>query len=320
MAEDFERGGSPLYARLAREHADDPLVTELAAAHRPRWEVPLRLFGAVHWLALTGRAEDPWERFRDVLREQRGEIVRFVAEQPVQTNEVQRSWALAPAFLAAADGRPLHLLELGPSAGLNLYWDRYRHRYGDLAWGPADAPITLTGDASGGPAAELLARHVEVRSRTGIDRSPLDVTSETDALLLESFVWADQDERLERLRRAIEVVRRDPPRLVRGDYVEELPALLDARPDDGLTVVYHSASTAYLPHEERRRLQESLERAGAAGPLAWISYEFVETDGEQEIGYDAFALDLRVWPHGASRRLARLDGHGNRLRWLERAP
>ena len=47
----------------------------------------------------------------------------------MQTNEVQRSWALLPAFLSLADGRPFDLLELGPIAGLNLLWDRYSYRY-----------------------------------------------------------------------------------------------------------------------------------------------------------------------------------------------
>ena len=317
MADDFERGGSPLYAHLAREHADDPLVAELAGDHRPRWEVPLRLFAAVHLLALTRRVEDPWTRFGDVVREHRDEVARFVAEQPIQTNEVQRSWALAPAFLAAAEGRPLHLLELGPSAGLNLYWDRYRHRYGDSVRGPADAPITLAGEAVGGPPPELLAHEVEVLSRSGIDRAPLDVTRDDDALLLQSFVWADQRDRLQRLRLAIEVARREPPRLVRGDYVQELPSLLAERPPEGITVVFHSASTAYLPRDERERLAQALAAAGEVGPLAWISYEFEEGERGDDVGYDTFVLDLRTWPGGRARRLARLDGHGNRMRWLD---
>jgi hypothetical protein len=277
--------------------------------------VPLRVFAAVHLLELSGRVEDPWSRFAQVLREERDEIARFVAEQPIQTNEVQRTWALAPAFLTAAQGRPLHLVELGASAGLNLYWDRYRHRYGDVELGPANAPISLEGELLATLPAEIFGHEVEVLSRTGIDRAPLDVTDEGDALLLQSFVWADQTARLERLRRAIEVARLDPPRLVGADYVEALPEALAARPSDGLTLVYHSASTAYLPRERRERLAESIEAAGRTGSLAWISYEFVEENRELEVGFDSFAIDLRTWPGGEERRLARVDGHGNRLRW-----
>ena len=72
-------------------------------------------------------------------------------------------------------------------------------------------------------------RSVSVARRRGIDLNPVDATTDHGARLLQAFVWADQAERLERLRRAIEEVRADPPELMRGDYVESLPALL-ARP------------------------------------------------------------------------------------------
>ena len=63
----------------------------------------------------------------------------------MQTNEVQRAWGLLPAFLFVADGRPFDLLELGPSAGLNLLWDRYRFRYSSGTWGAArsSSPATI---------------------------------------------------------------------------------------------------------------------------------------------------------------------------------
>jgi hypothetical protein len=129
MAEDFEQGGSPLYARLAREYADDPRLVRIVGDREPRWEVPLRVFAAVHHLALTGRVEDPWSSFGEVLEAYADELARFVAEQPVQTNEVQRCWGLLPGFLSAADrSRRFSLVELGPSAGLNLFWDHYRYR------------------------------------------------------------------------------------------------------------------------------------------------------------------------------------------------
>jgi hypothetical protein len=153
-----------------------------------------------------------------------------------------------------------------------------------------------------------------VRRRLGIDRWPVDLRDPAQALRLQSFVWADQFARLERLRRAIELAREDPPELVAGDYLELLPGLLESRAPDALTVVFHSASTGYLRPEERAQLRAAIEDAGRAGPLAWIAYEFAD-DGE-EVGFGTFALELTRWPGGERRLLARLDGHANRMRWL----
>ena len=312
MADDFERGGSKLYAALARSLADDPVVADIVGEHKPRWEAPLRLFGGVHYLELAGMVQHPWPKLRGVLEANRDWLARFVADHPVQTNEVQRCWGLLPGFLSVADGRVIDLVELGPSAGLNLFWDRYRYRYGQRSWGPADAPLQLAGEAEGGPPPELLQVDVDVRQRIGVDRRPVDVTTDHGARVLEAFVWADQTDRLERVREAIEIVRADPPRLMEGDFVEVLPALLEQRDLEALTIVYDSASTVYLREEERGRLEESMEAAGRHGSLAWVSFEFTRDD---DIGYEGFALDVQAWP-GERRRLALLDGHANRLEWV----
>jgi hypothetical protein len=275
--------------------------------------VPLRLFGAVHYLVLSGRVPDAWSSFGDTLRTHEEWLRHFVGEQPVQTNEVQRCWGLLPAFLTVSAGLPIDLVELGPSGGLNLLWDRYAYRYGSLRWGRLDAPLELAGEALGGPPRELLEREAVVRSRIGIDRHPVDVTTEEGSLLLQAFVWADQEERLERLRRAIEVVRRDPPKLVRGDYVDELPRELSRRDLSALTLVYHSASLSYLPREVRERVRLAIAAEGERGSLAYVSYEFDEAERES---YEGFGLEVTVYPGGHPTRLARLDGHANRLRWL----
>jgi hypothetical protein len=312
MADDFERGGSKLYAALSRSLADDPIVAGIVGDRRPLWEAPLRLFGGVHYLELSGVVQHPWPKVRGVLEANRDWLARFVAEQPVQTNEVQRCWGLLPGFLFVADGRPIDLIELGPSGGLNLYWDRYRYRYGERSWGSAAAPLELTGHAEGGPPAELLRTEADVRRRMGIDQRPVDVTTEHGARLLEAFVWADQTERLDRVRRAIEIMRSDPPRLMQGDFVEVLPPLLAERDLDALTVVYDSASTIYLDETERKELHETMEQEGRRGSLAWVSFEFTRAPG---IGYEGFTLDVRAWPRG-EKRLAHLDGHANRMEWV----
>jgi hypothetical protein len=310
MAVDFEQGGSKLYSALARSLADDPLVADIVGPD-VSWETPLRLFGGVHYLELAGVVRHPWPKLRGVLEANRDWLARFVAEQPVQTNEVQRCWGLLPGFLWVADGRPIDLIELGPSGGLNLYWDRYRYRYGERAWGSEGAPLELSGKAEGGPPPPLLDVTVAVRRRLGIDRRPVDVTTDHGAHLLEAFVWADQGERLERVRTAIAIARSDPPRLLRGDYVEVLPALLAERDLDALTVVYHSVSTIYLRKDEEERLDDVFAQEGERGALARVVYE---PDGVQTDFY-GLALDIQTWP-GERRRLARLDGHANTMEWV----
>ena len=233
-------------------------------------------------------------------------LARWAAEQEVQTNEVQRAWGLLPGFLSVVDGRPLDLLELGPSAGLNLLWDRYRYRYSTGHWG--DGPLELAGEDRTPPPRELFERRVVVTRRRGIDRSPVDVTTEHGARLLQAFVWADQTERLERLRRAIDVVRRDPPELLRGDYVAELPRLLRDRVPGAQLVVFQTASTMYLGEEELRALRGALHDAARDEPLVFVTTGRAPAD-------DGFALEVERYPDGRRERLAVFDFHGAWLDW-----
>lgn len=247
-----------------------------------------------------------WDDVDGALHAHSAFLRRWCAEQDVQTNEVQRSWALLPAFLWLADGRPFDLLELGPSAGLNLLWDRYRYRYSSGTWGSGS--LELVGDDRVPPPASLLERRADVVRRRGVDLSPVDVTTEHGALVLQAFVWADQASRLERLRHAIETVRRDPPELVRGDYVEELPGLLRDRLDGARLVVFQTASTMYLDRGQTERLHAALREGGRAE-----SFVFVTTGRSPRD--DGYALEVHRYPEGTTERLAVFDFHGEWLEW-----
>ena len=191
-----------------------------------RWDLPLRLLGGLHHLVLS--AEGTWKDVDRLLDEHGGFLARFCAEQPVQTNEVGRRAPLMRGVAATGRSR-VELLELGAAGGLLLYFD--------------DPPF-------------------EILRRRGIDRKPVDVTTDEGARLLEAFVWPDQTERIARLREAIEVARANPPELVRGDYVDVVQDYLT--PD---TVVISAVTTAYLPDERYDEL-----RAKLAG-VDWVSLE-----------------------------------------------
>ena len=273
--------------------------------------MPIRLLGGLHYLAL-GDGIDPWTATHETIAEHRQWLSRFVAEQDVQTNEVGRCFALLPAFLglARASGRRVDLLELGPSAGLNLLVDRYGYRYRNGVWGAMDA-IVLSGAELGRVPADLLAVELQVGRRRGIDLNPVDVSTDEGVRLLTSFVWADQWHRLERLRRAIDVARREPPELLHGDYVELLPQLLAERDRDALTIVFQTASTQYIEAERYQRVRDALRAAAEDGPLGWVSTQRFDEEDERGAGYP---LEVALWPRHDARVVARMGYHGE---WLD---
>jgi hypothetical protein len=307
----------PETAELYRRCATDELALSLIP-EEPTWDAPHRLLAGARYLVYSGEAvgfddaDHPWDALHAVLERHGAWLARFVLERPVQTNEPQRSWSLLPLFLTAARAaaRPLDVLELGASAGLNLLWDRYGYRYEEGGWGDARSPLQLTGEERAHVPAALLETRVEVRRRVGIDLHPVDVTSEDGMRLLRAYVL-DAVYRA-RLVLAAEVAAAHPPELVRGDYLELLPGLLRDRADDAFTVVFQTHSTVYLADGERARLRAIVDDAAADGPLAWISTPTPEEHGQHRGDYP---LELAIWPGRERRIVARTNVRGDWLEW-----
>jgi hypothetical protein len=314
-----EQLGSPLYAHLLGRSAEDveaggPCWAVLAGhEHDDRQSMPaLRFMGAVHRLALEGRAPklaeayaagDPgaWPEFRAAVAEHVDEL-RAGMERGVQTNEVARSAALLGGFLlVAATGRPLRLLEFGSSAGLNLRFDAFRYESDGRAWGDASSPVRLD-------FAPPVDAAVTVAERRGCDPNPLDPTTEEGRITLLSFVWPDMHWRWKLMRGALEVAARVPAVVDRAGAVEWLEARLDEPAGDAVTVVFHSVVMQYLPEAERERVEGLIRGAGERGArLAWLR---MEPDTADRAG-----IWLDLWPEGRHARIARAGYHGRPVEW-----
>ncbi len=223
----------------------------------------------------------------------------------MQTNEVQRAWALLPGFLTLADGRPLDLLELGPSAGLNLVWDRYGYRYATGSWGGGG--LVLTGDDRVPPPSELLARRGRGRPAAWHRSQPRrcdDRRRRSAACRRSCGRTRPSGSSAYGLRSRS--LRADPPDLIRGDYVESLPAVLADRRAGAQQVVFQTASTVYVGEEGLTRLRAALEEAAQLEPIAFLS------SGHHADGY---ALELERYPGGTVERLGVFDFHGAWLEW-----
>ena len=295
-------GRSPVYAEITdRISRDAPTLTFLAALP-PLKRQPNLLLAAVQYLRgpLTG-----WAAFADALAEP-GDVAHVIRTRSTQTNIPARCATLLPAL--AQLPQPLALVEVGTSAGLCLYPDRYGYDYGGVVL-PGAPALCCTAN----PATPLPGKKVDVVWRAGLDLNPLDVTDPDDRAWLDALVWPGEEHLRDQLHVAAGVATADPPHLVRGDLLTDLPALLADAPRDATLVVFHTAVLMYLDvPADRARFAATVSASSAV----WLANEAPE----RIPGLDPAAVGAH--PEGMfllcrdGRPLACTDPHGSRIDWL----
>jgi hypothetical protein len=264
FAEVEARGRSPLYEACALGVAGDAFTLELLAALPEAKQQPNLLFAALRHVCGTPR---DWPAFRTMLCDNAPAVRATMLARRTQTNEAGRCATLLPVL--ARLPQPLALLEVGASAGLCLLPDRYGYDYGAsrLAPGSANAPIFPCRASAATP---VPAAHPRVVWRLGLDLHPVDVADAADCAWLETLVWPEQSDRLDRLRAAIAAARQDPPRVVQGDLLKHLEAGARQAPSEATLVVFHSAVVAYVAEPALR--EEFIRTVRELGAI-WVSNE-----------------------------------------------
>lgn len=333
--------GSPFTEELLARCADDIEAGGIVARLTDGWPghpradaVSLRLAGALHAAALTGRdpklaAEYPearpdwsmdriWPLARDFLQREEAHVRDFM-KSPPQTNETARATGLACGFLWLAERspEPFHLLELGASAGLNLNWDRFAYSYPPWEKSGVAGPVIPT--RIEGPAPQW--RDIAIASRTACDQNPLDPANPDNQLRLRSYIWADQTARMERLNAALDLGRATGSKPEKADAAEWVRRKLDGQLPEGTSVVYHSVFYQYPPVAARQAISEAIEEAGArtsAGQrLAWVRFEPESVIGRHDHSSANYVVNVVSWDNGrrSEATLAEVDPHGRSMVW-----
>jgi len=321
-------GRSPLYAALSARIAEDPEVLALASGYQPGQPPVNLLFGAVQHLLLGGARhplaafypsvggreppEGAYPAFVDFCGAHRAEVVERVQTRRVQTNEVGRSGTLLPAFgIAAANGRPLHLIEVGASLGLNLLFDRYRYEYSDgRTLGPESAPIVRT-EVRGETPLPLPERLPDVSGRVGIDIAPVDPADDDAVRWIEALIWPDQVHRHVLFRSALTLARRDPPRVVAGEGMALLPDLLEEVSSEATPCVFHTHAIYQMDEAWRGRFGDLLADLGRRRGLARVSIEWLGDQPGPQVHLTRCSGGTRETVH-----LATCGDHGEWVRWI----
>ena len=329
---------SPLYVVLMRGAADDLdaggiVATLFSGVDAPPGSVPqLRLMGALHELVLAGGAPElaafypsaggerepdgAWPVAERTLREHADWIAPRL-RATVQTNEPGRSAVLYAAllWLTACHRRPIRLLEIGASAGVNLLADRYAYVQGDLRLGAgADAAVTFTDPWDPGPPIDLAAAaaRLQIAARAGCDPSPRDPADPADRLRLLSYIWPDELARFRRLEAALRVAAADPPLVAAARAVDWLPDALARRRPNELTVVWHSVVRQYVAPPEWAATEALVARAAELHPGGPVVRVGMEPTRERTTGCVVTVSGTGV---AGRRQLARCGDHGPPVRW-----
>jgi hypothetical protein len=321
-------GDSPLYAQVSEVVADSPELLALSARSTER--SPMVFLAAVHdellrdpghalaayYPTVGGEGPRPGlaEAFTAFCADRSERIAATLGTRTTQTNETARCGALLPAFAAVGDGRPLALIEVGASAGLNLPWDRYAYDYGGgRTAGAPGSPLSIS--------CELVGPHLPpldpppVSWRVGLDLSPVDPSDPADARWLRACLWPDQLARHARLAAALAIAREHPVEVRRGDALSDLPGLIAEAPQDALVCVFHTAVVAYFTPGQIEALRALL--VAAERDVAWIAGEasgLLVEDRRPDGAGPHFALALG--PPDALVKRGRMGHHGGWLEWL----
>jgi hypothetical protein len=332
FADDARRMGSTLYWRLSSGVQGDETLRGLTAGAKRGQPHANLLLGAVHFLLLRGAQHplrefypnlnggvakdgDPFPAFRDFCRAHRGELEPLIATRVTNTNEVGRSAILHPGFRVAAEEAraPLHLIEIGPSAGLNLIWDKYGVRYHKggktIAAIAPDAPLVIDCELHGervpptGPSPQIAGR-------VGLELNPVDLSNADDRDWLRALMWPDQISRAERLDKAIALFAQSHVEIRSGDAVALLPDAMADAPRDAAICIYHTIALYQFSDKMRAALEDTLTAAGVRRPVLRLSYEMEKFGGD-------CALKLIRYHDGTreERMLASCHPHGTWIEW-----
>jgi len=322
------KGSSSLYEHLSEKIAADDESLQLAVHARQGQPVPNLFFGAVHYLLLKGEwhelrefygsivnnprdANEAFPYFRDFCLNYQHEIIQLIENKLVQTNEVRRCSYLYPAFcyIYEKTKRPLALIEIGTSAGLQLLWDKYCYSYNsdEEVYGDALSELRIESEIQGTRPPFIHKQSPPVTTRIGIDLHINNLNNIEDYLWLKALIWPEHTERTASFEKASNCVKKQSLKLIEGDGVKLLADIALKVPEDSVVCVFHTHVANQIPVEDKHELIERIKKLGEERDVFHL-YNNMWDLGKIHLDYFLGGKEYKE-------TLAETDGHGRWFKW-----
>ncbi|MBM7717313.1 hypothetical protein JOC94_004340 [Bacillus thermophilus] len=319
------KGSSRLYELLSRKIAEDDEILELCSFAKVGQPVPNLLLGAVHYLLLKGRdhllrdyypsiVPDPKEiegafvHFKDFCQIYRDEIISLLTIKLVQTNEVRRCAYLYPTFCYVYNKiqKPLSLIEIGTSAGLQLLWNHYNYSYGNnVVYGNKLSNVHITSEVKGDNVPLLFKESPPVVSKLGIDLHISDLSNSEDYLWLKSLIWPEHKERKELFEKSAKCFNENPVELLEGDGVALLTEVVETLPKNTAICIFHTHVANQIPEDLKYDLLNKIKTIGSKRDV----FHLYNNMWDRNLHLDYFIDGVEY-----NQTIGSTDGHG---RWFE---
>lgn len=321
------KGSSQLYEYISLKISEDNEILELCSNAQTGQPVPNLLFGTVHYLLLKGTVhplkeyypsltkysrkidEETFIYFKDFCRINRTEIILLLKSKLVQTNEVRRCAYLYPIFSLIYNKvkKPLSLIEIGTSAGLQLLLDKYSYSYGDnQMYGDKNSPVHITSEIKQGSIPSILLESPPVASKIGIDLHISDLRNSEDYLWLKSLIWTEHEERLKLFESAARYFKENPVELIEGDGITLLPDVVKNLPENTMICIFHTHVANQLPEVLKYELLDTIKKIGEKRDV----FHLYNNVWDRKLHLD-YTLDGKAY----SKTIGETDGHGKWFEW-----
>ncbi|WP_175989314.1 DUF2332 domain-containing protein [Bacillus sp. Marseille-Q1617] len=315
---------SPLYEYLSCQIANDDELLEICTFCREGQPVPNLLFGGVHFILMNDPSHplrnyypslvqgplpitESFSHFKDFCLQYKTQLTHILKTKLVQTNEVRRCSYLYPAFCYIYERtmKPLALIEIGTSAGLQLAWDRYRYKYGsdEKLYGSSTSDVLIASEIKGDNLPKLQSAPPPVASRTGFD---LHINTEQDHPWLLALIWPEHSERRELFTSAAKMTKEVEIDFIQGDGVESFPDKIKEIPDDHAVCIFHTHVANQIPESSKKELQAKIKEIGSNRDV----FHLYNNIWDRQLHLDCY-LNGREERHV----VGDTDGHGNWFQW-----